>query len=135
MALISAINPLLSAGWQTGGHQWRLEGDAGWRLKDYEARGGYKALKKIFDTKLSQDDVINEVKKSSLRGRGGAGFPTGLKWSFMPKAAPEKYIVCNTDEGEPGTFKDRDLLRYDPHSVIEGMILSLIHISEPTRPY
>jgi hypothetical protein len=59
-----------------------------------------------------------------LRGRGGAGFPTGLKWSFMPKAAPEKYVVCNTDEGEPGTFKDRDLLRYDPHSVIEGMIIA-----------
>jgi len=124
MALISAINPLLSVGWQTGGHEWRMENDSGWRLKDYEARGGYQALKKIINQKLTQDDVINEVKKSALRGRGGAGFPTGLKWSFMPKAAPVKYIVCNTDEGEPGTFKDRDLLRYDPHSVIEGMIIA-----------
>jgi len=124
MALISAINPLLTTGWQTGGHAWRIENDAGWRLKDYEARGGYQALKKIFNDKLTPDEVIAEVKKSALRGRGGAGFPTGLKWSFMPKAAPEKYIVCNTDEGEPGTFKDRDLLRYDPHSVIEGMIIA-----------
>jgi NADH-quinone oxidoreductase subunit F len=73
---------------------------------------------------MSQDDLIAEVKKSVLRGRGGAGFPTGLKWSFMPKAAPVKYVVCNTDEGEPGTFKDRDLLRYDPHSCIEGMIIA-----------
>ncbi|MCX7174409.1 MAG: NADH-quinone oxidoreductase subunit NuoF [Proteobacteria bacterium] len=101
-----------------------MEKDAGWRLKDYEARGGYKALRKIINDKLTQDDVIGEVKKSALRGRGGAGFPTGLKWGFMPKAAPVKYIVCNTDEGEPGTFKDRDLLRYDPHSVIEGMIIA-----------
>jgi NADH-quinone oxidoreductase subunit F len=124
MALIEAINPLLSAGWQQGGHEWRLESDTGWRLKDYEARGGYQSLKKIVETKMTPDDVIAEVKKSVLRGRGGAGFPTGLKWSFMPKAAPEKYIVCNTDEGEPGTFKDRDIQRFDPHAIIEGMIIA-----------
>ncbi len=124
MALLEAINPLLSAGWQKDSHAWRLENDKGWRLKDYEARGGYASLKKILAEKMSPDDVIAEVKKSVLRGRGGAGFPTGLKWSFMPKAAPEKYIVCNTDEGEPGTFKDRDIQRFDPHAIIEGMIIA-----------
>jgi len=125
MALIEAINPLLSAGWNRNGHEWRLEGDAGWRLRDYEARGGYQALKKILNEKVTQDQVIAEVKSSVLRGRGGAGFPTGLKWSFMPRNFPlDKYVVCNTDEGEPGTFKDRDILRYDPHAVIEGMIIA-----------
>ena len=117
MALIEAINPVLSAGWSGG--------DAGWRLKDYEARGGYKQLKRILGEKISQDDLIGEIKKSVLRGRGGAGFPTGLKWSFMPRSFPgDKYVVCNSDEGEPGTFKDRDLLRFDPHAVIEGMIIA-----------
>jgi NADH-quinone oxidoreductase subunit F len=96
-----------------------------WRLKDYEARGGYAALKKIVAEKITPEAVIAELKKSALRGRGGAGFPTGLKWSFMPRAFPgQKYMVCNSDEGEPGTFKDRDLLRYNPHSVIEGMIIA-----------
>jgi NADH-quinone oxidoreductase subunit F len=96
-----------------------------WRLKDYEARGGYEALKKIIAGKLPPDQVVNEVKKSALRGRGGAGFPTGLKWSFMPRQyTGQKYLVCNSDEGEPGTFKDRDILRYNPHSVIEGMIIA-----------
>jgi NADH-quinone oxidoreductase subunit F len=96
-----------------------------WRLKDYEARDGYKALKRIVSEKIRPEDVIAEVKKSALRGRGGAGFPTGLKWSFMPRQFPgPKYVVCNSDEGEPGTCKDRDLLRYNPHSVIEGMIIA-----------
>jgi NADH-quinone oxidoreductase subunit F len=96
-----------------------------WRLKDYEARGGYAALKKILNDKITPDAVIAEVKKSGLRGRGGAGFPTGLKWSFMPRQFPgQKYLVCNSDEGEPGTFKDRDILRYNPHSVIEGMAIA-----------
>jgi NADH-quinone oxidoreductase subunit F len=96
-----------------------------WRLKDYEARGGYQALRKILAEKMPPDAVIAEVKKSALRGRGGAGFPTGLKWSFMPRAfAGQKYMVCNSDEGEPGTFKDRDILRYNPHSVIEGMAIA-----------
>ncbi len=96
-----------------------------WRLKDYEARGGYRALRKIVEEKISPEAVIAEVKKSALRGRGGAGFPTGLKWSFMPRAFPgQKYVVCNSDEGEPGTFKDRDILRYNPHALIEGMIIA-----------
>ena len=96
-----------------------------WRLKDYEARGGYAALRKILAEKTPQEAVIAEVKKSALRGRGGAGFPTGLKWSFMPRQSPgAKYMVCNSDEGEPGTFKDRDILRYNPHAVIEGMVIA-----------
>jgi NADH-quinone oxidoreductase subunit F len=96
-----------------------------WRLQDYLARGGYGALKKILAEKITPDQVIAELKKSALRGRGGAGFPTGLKWSFMPKNYPgQKYMVCNSDEGEPGTFKDRDILRYNPHIVIEGMAIA-----------
>jgi NADH-quinone oxidoreductase subunit F len=96
-----------------------------WRLADYERRGGYQALRKILSEGMSPDAVVAELKKSGLRGRGGAGFPTGLKWSFMPKAANgAKYIVCNSDEGEPGTFKDRDIIRYNPHSVIEGMVIA-----------
>ena len=96
-----------------------------WTLDAYVKRGGYEALKRILQQGISQDDVIAEVKGSSLRGRGGAGFPTGLKWSFMPRNFPgDKYLVCNTDEGEPGTFKDRDILRFNPHSLIEGMIIA-----------
>ena len=98
-----------------------------WRLKDYEARGGYQALRKILATGggLTPDQVVAEVKGSGLRGRGGAGFPTGLKWSFMPRTLPvQKYLVCNSDEGEPGTCKDRDILAYNPHIVIEGMIIA-----------
>ncbi|MCR2746614.1 NADH-quinone oxidoreductase subunit NuoF [Limnobacter parvus] len=109
------INPVILAG---------LDG-TNWDLKGYEARGGYKALRKILTEGISQEDVIAEVKKSALRGRGGAGFPTGLKWSFMPRQFPgQKYLACNSDEGEPGTFKDRDILRYNPHSVIEGMAIA-----------
>ncbi|MCP2041316.1 NADH-quinone oxidoreductase subunit F [Neisseria sp. HSC-16F19] len=96
-----------------------------WTLAAYEARGGYRALRKILSENMSQDDVISEVKTSGLRGRGGAGFPTGLKWSFMPRAFPgAKYVVCNTDEGEPGTFKDRDIIMFNPHALIEGMIIA-----------
>lgn len=123
MAILQSINPALTVGW----HQPNVRDmsrDTGWRIADYEVRGGYQALKKIFTDKLAQDQVIAEVKTSVLRGRGGAGFPTGLKWSFMPKGAPEKYIVCNTDEGEPGTFKDRELVEKDPHQVIEGVIIA-----------
>ncbi len=101
-----------------------LDGD-NWRLKDYERRGGYTALRKIVEGHMPPDAVIAELKKSALRGRGGAGFPTGLKWSFMPRQFPgQKYVVCNSDEGEPGTFKDRDILRYNPHMVIEGMAIA-----------
>ena len=96
-----------------------------WRLADYVERGGYEALKKIIAEKIPPADVVAEVKKSALRGRGGAGFPTGLKWSFMPRQFPgDKYLVCNSDEGEPGTFKDRDILRYNPHSLFEGMAIA-----------
>ncbi|AUZ06053.2 MULTISPECIES: NADH-quinone oxidoreductase subunit NuoF [Vitreoscilla] len=96
-----------------------------WTLESYVARGGYEGLKKLLSTGMTQDDVISEVKASGLRGRGGAGFPTGLKWSFMPRSFPgEKYVVCNTDEGEPGTFKDRDIMKYNPHALIEGMIIA-----------
>ncbi|KAG4080943.1 hypothetical protein HA402_010114 [Bradysia odoriphaga] len=96
-----------------------------WGLQDYIKRGGYEALRKILSTGMTPEDVIAEVKASGLRGRGGAGFPTGLKWSFMPRAFPgQKYLVCNSDEGEPGTFKDRDILRFNPHVVIEGMAIA-----------
>ncbi len=96
-----------------------------WRLADYVKRGGYEALRKILTQGMTQEEVIAEVKASGLRGRGGAGFPTGLKWSFMPRTFPgQKYLVCNSDEGEPGTFKDRDILRLNPHSVIEGMAIA-----------
>jgi NADH-quinone oxidoreductase subunit F len=109
------IDPIILAG---------LDG-TNWRLADYEKRGGYSALRRILSEKIGPDIVIAEVKKSALRGRGGAGFPTGLKWSFMPRQFPgQKYLVCNSDEGEPGTFKDRDILRYNPHIVIEGMAIA-----------
>ena len=113
------ISPQIMAG---------LDG-SNWRLKDYEERGGYAALRKILGKDggegMTPDQVIAEVKASSLRGRGGAGFPTGLKWSFMPRQFPgQKYLVCNSDEGEPGTAKDRDILTYNPHVVIEGMAIA-----------
>ncbi len=96
-----------------------------WKLESYLKRGGYQALKRILSEKMTPEEVIAEMKTSGLRGRGGAGFPTGLKWSFMPRTMPgQKYIVCNSDEGEPGTFKDRDILRFNPHSLIEGMIIA-----------
>ena len=95
-----------------------------WKLANYLAVGGYDALKKVLAEKMTPEAIIEQVKLSALRGRGGAGFPTGLKWSFMPKNYPgDKYLVCNSDEGEPGTFKDRDILRLNPHELIEGMII------------
>jgi NADH-quinone oxidoreductase subunit F len=94
-------------------------------LATYVAHGGYQALRRVVTEQMPGDDIIAELKTSALRGRGGAGFPTGLKWSFMPRAFPgDKYIVCNSDEGEPGTFKDRDILRYNPHQLIEGMAIA-----------
>ena len=108
------IQPLILAG---------LNGE-NWHLEDYVARGGYAQLRRILEEKIPQEQVIADVKASGLRGRGGAGFPTGLKWSFMPRQFPgQKYLVCNSDEGEPGTFKDRDILRFNPHSLIEGMAI------------
>ena len=102
-----------------------LDRDQTWSLEHYLQRGGYEALRKILTMPMTPEQVIDEVKKSVLRGRGGAGFPTGLKWTFMPKNyVGDKYVVCNSDEGEPGTFKDRDILRYNPHALIEGMIIA-----------
>ena len=108
------IDPLILKG---------LDGN-NWHLADYVARGGYESLKRILRENITPEQIIAELKSSSLRGRGGAGFPTGLKWSFMPRQfAGQKYLVCNTDEGEPGTFKDRDIIRYNPHALIEGMAI------------
>ncbi|MGQ9684798.1 MAG: NADH-quinone oxidoreductase subunit NuoF [Thiobacillaceae bacterium] len=104
---------------------WTLDHPNPGALATYVAHGGYAVLKKILAEKTPAEDIIAEIKLSALRGRGGAGFPTGLKWSFMPRAFPgDKYVVCNSDEGEPGTFKDRDILRYNPHQLIEGMIIA-----------
>ncbi|ALE52731.1 NADH dehydrogenase [Candidatus Thioglobus autotrophicus] len=101
-----------------------LDKDQCWSLETYEASGGYSTWRKILKGEYTPDQIINELKTSGLRGRGGAGFPTGLKWSFMPRNAQgQKYVVCNSDEGEPGTCKDRDILRFNPHAVIEGMAI------------
>jgi NADH-quinone oxidoreductase subunit F len=113
------INPQILAG-LTGSN---------WRLQDYQARGGYQALRKVLGKDggegLTPDQVIATVKESGLRGRGGAGFPTGLKWSFMPRQfAGPKFLMCNSDEGEPGTCKDREILQFNPHIVIEGMLIA-----------
>lgn len=95
-----------------------------WTLQNYLDVGGWQAWKKIINEKISREDVVEEVKQSGLRGRGGAGFPTGLKWSFMTAAPNPKFVVCNSDESEPGTCKDRDILRFNPHSVVEGMTIA-----------
>ena len=101
-----------------------IDKDQCWSLANYEATGGYSVWRKILKGEYTPEQIIAELKTSGLRGRGGAGFPTGLKWSFMPRNAPgQKYIVCNSDEGEPGTCKDRDILRFNPHAVIEGMAI------------
>jgi len=101
-----------------------LKHERSWTLEVYRSLGGYQAWEKILREKVPPEQVIEEVKASGLRGRGGAGFPTGLKWSFMPRSAPgQKYVVCNSDESEPGTCHDRDILRYNPHALIEGMAI------------
>ena len=98
--------------------------DEPWTLDNYRKLGGYQAWQRIVREGQTPEQVIEVVKASGLRGRGGAGFPTGLKWSFMPRNAPgQKYVVCNSDESEPGTCKDRDILRFNPHAVIEGMAI------------
>ena len=102
-----------------------LDAEQPWSMETYLAIDGYKAWKKILAEKTDPAEIIDNVKLSALRGRGGAGFPTGLKWSFMPRSAPgQKYILCNSDESEPGTCHDRDILRFNPHSVIEGMAIA-----------
>ncbi len=96
-----------------------------WTLATYQGAGGYEVWRRILKEKMPQEKIIEELKKSALRGRGGAGFNTGLKWSFMPRQAPgQKYIVCNSDEGEPGTCKDREILRLNPHALVEGMAIA-----------
>ena len=102
-----------------------LGAEASWTLATYEQHGGYEAWRRVLAGDMSPADIIDEVKASGLRGRGGAGFPTGLKWSFMPRAADvQKYLVCNSDESEPGTCHDRDVLRYNPHALVEGMAIA-----------
>lgn len=100
-----------------------LQFDEPWTYENYLKTGGFKGLQKIVDEKLSPEDVVDIVKASGLRGRGGAGFPTGLKWSFMPKESPQSYFVVNSDESEPGTCKDRDLIRFNPFALVEGMVI------------
>jgi NADH-quinone oxidoreductase subunit F len=95
-----------------------------WTLETYRKIGGYEVWERILREKPTPESIIEQVKASGLRGRGGAGFPTGMKWSFMlPSKAPQKYVVCNSDESEPGTCHDRDILRYNPHALIEGMAI------------
>ena len=104
---------------------WTLDHPNPGSLDTYVDNGGYEVLKKILAEKQPAEQIIEQVKLSALRGRGGAGFPTGLKWSFMPRNYDgDKYVVCNTDEGEPGTFKDRDIIEFNPHQLIEGMVIA-----------
>ena len=99
--------------------------DLPWTLETYRAHEGYRAWRQILKGGMTPQDVIEEVKASGLRGRGGAGFPTGLKWSFMPRdVSVQKYLVCNSDESEPGTCHDREVLRYNPHALVEGMAIA-----------
>ena len=101
-------------------------------LADYEGAGGYQALRKVLKD-MQPDQVIEEVKKSGLRGRGGAGFPAGVKWGFIPKDHPgPRYLCCNADESEPGTFKDRQLIERDPHQMLEGMAITCFAIGAET---
>ncbi|MDZ7749593.1 MAG: NADH-quinone oxidoreductase subunit NuoF [Halofilum sp. (in: g-proteobacteria)] len=101
-----------------------LQFDEPWSYENYLRVGGYEAWQRVLRGELTQEQIIEELKASNLRGRGGAGFPAGIKWSFMPRSAPgQKYLVCNSDESEPGTCKDRDILRFNPHALIEGMAI------------
>ena len=93
-------------------------------IETYLSLGGYDAWKNILQNKMPRSKIIEKIKDSGLRGKGGAGFLTGLKWSFIPLIEGQKYLVCNSDESEPGTCKDRDILRYNPHSIIEGMLIA-----------
>ncbi|MCC6708326.1 MAG: NADH-quinone oxidoreductase subunit NuoF [Gammaproteobacteria bacterium] len=95
-----------------------------WSMKTYRSIGGYSAWEKILREKTPPADIIEVVKAAGLRGRGGAGFPAGVKWSFMPKGDMQRYLVCNSDESEPGTCKDRDILRFNPHALVEGMAIA-----------
>jgi NADH-quinone oxidoreductase subunit F len=99
--------------------------DTPWSMETYRKLGGYTVWERILREQIPPADVIEQVKSAGLRGRGGAGFPTGVKWSFMPKTpGVQKYVVCNSDESEPGTCKDRDILRFNPHALVEGMAIA-----------
>jgi len=135
-AALSLLQQFAASGAQTCFHGRHINAQiyagldgSNWSLKDYVARDGYAALRKILGRDggegMTPEQVIALVKDSGLRGRGGAGFPTGLKWSFMPRQTPAgKHLVCNSDEGEPGTCKDREILLHNPHIVIEGMAIA-----------
>ncbi|MCK5929399.1 MAG: NADH-quinone oxidoreductase subunit F, partial [Nocardioides sp.] len=111
---IDTLTPVLTANWGA---------ERSWTLESYEQHGGYAALKKALG--MAPDDIISAVKDSGLRGRGGAGFPTGMKWSFIPQDNPKpKYLVVNADESEPGTCKDIPLMMASPHTLVEGVIIS-----------
>ena len=101
-----------------------LEYPEPWSIDSYMQVCGYEAWKRILKENIPREKIIEEVKESGLRGRGGAGFPTGVKWSFMANAPGPKYVVCNSDESEPGTCKDRDILRFNPHALVEGMAIA-----------
>lgn len=102
-----------------------LQLDRPWTLATYQRAGGYEQWQKILRDKVAPEKIIEAVKTSALRGRGGAGFSTGIKWSFIRQDAPgQRYVLCNSDEGEPGTCKDRDILRFNPHQVIEGLAIA-----------
>ncbi len=136
MKAVQVLSQFQAAGLETCFHGRHIDPQiyagldgSNWGIDAYIQRGGYQAVRTMLGADgaaaLTSDQVIATVKESGLRGRGGAGFPTGLKWSFMPRQFPgQKYLVCNSDEGEPGTCKDRDILMYNPHSVIEGMIIA-----------
>ena len=102
-----------------------LKQERSWTLPVYRSIGGYEVWERILKETPERGSIIDQVKASGLRGRGGAGFPTGTKWSFMPRNSPvQKYLVCNSDESEPGTCHDRDILRYNPHALIEGLAIA-----------
>ena len=122
MSDVNTLTPVLTKDWGT---------DRSWTLPVYESRGGYASLKKALT--MAQDDIIAAVKDSGLRGRGGAGFPTGMKWSFIPQDNPKpKYLVVNADESEPGTCKDTPLMMASPHVLVEGVIISSFAIRANT---
>ena len=109
--------------------------DEPWRLSTYESVGGWSVWRKIMQEQTPPEEILAELKLACLRGRGGAGFPTGLKWSFISRSAPgQKYVLCNSDEGEPGTCKDRDILRYNPHQLLEGMAIAC-YVMGATKAY
>jgi NADH-quinone oxidoreductase subunit F len=96
-----------------------------WSIDAYRSVGGYSAWQRILNGQINVETVLSEVRRSGLRGRGGAGFPVWLKWTFMPRdLSVQKYIICNSDESEPGTCKDRDILRFNPHALVEGMAIA-----------